>query len=109
MAGRQWDGANQLVAINYTGFTTRSEFTYDGLSRIAKIVEKTSATINSTRKIVWCGTEMCKFRDATDAVTQCNYKQGQYVGTTAYFYMRDQLGSIREMFIDGRQCPLNWR
>ena len=40
----EWDGANRLVAINYTGATTRSEFTYDGLSRCAKIVEKTGAT-----------------------------------------------------------------
>lgn len=97
----EWDGANRVVAINYTGFTTRSEFTYDGLNRIAKIVEKTGSTINSTRKIIWCGTEMCEFRDATDAVTQQNYKQGQYVGTTAYFYTRDHLGSIREMFTGG--------
>src|SRR6266403_1357139 len=35
----EWDGVNRLVAINYTGFTTRSEFSYDGLSRLVKIVE----------------------------------------------------------------------
>jgi RHS repeat-associated protein len=97
----EWDGANRLVAINYTGFTTRSEFTYDGLNRVAKIVEKTGQTINSTRKIVWLGQEKVEFRDATDAVTQRNYPQGQYVGTTAYFYTRDHLGSIREMFTGG--------
>ena len=97
----EWDGANRLVAINYTGFTTRSEFTYDGLSRVVKIVEKTGNTINSTRKIVWHGQEKLEFRDATDAVTQRNYAQGQYVGTTAYFYTRDDLGSIREMFTGG--------
>jgi uncharacterized protein RhaS with RHS repeats len=34
-------------------------------------------------------------------VTQRNYRQGQYVGTTAYFYTRDHLGSIREMFTGG--------
>jgi RHS repeat-associated protein len=97
----EWDGANRLVAINYTGFTTRSEFSYDGLSRVVKIVEKTGNTINSTRKFVWCGQAKCEFRDATDAVTQRNYSQGQYVGTTAYFYTRDHLGSIREMFTGG--------
>src|SRR5437667_7597552 len=72
----EWDGANRLVAINYTGFTTRSEFSYDGLSRVAKIVEKTGSTINSTRKFVWNGQEKLEFRDATDAVTQRNYSQG---------------------------------
>jgi type VI secretion system secreted protein VgrG len=34
-------------------------------------------------------------------VTQRNYVQGQYVGTTPYFYTRDHLGSIREMFSGG--------
>jgi RHS repeat-associated protein len=97
----EWDGANRLVAVNYTGFTTRSEFTYDGQSRMVKIVEKTGATINSTRKFVWYGQEKVEFRDAADAVTQRNYKQGQYVGTTVYFYTRDHLGSIREMFTGG--------
>jgi RHS repeat-associated protein len=97
----EWDGANRLVAINYAGFTTRSEFTYDGLNRVAKIVEKTGATVNSTRKFVWHGEEKLEFRDATDAVTQRNFAQGQYVGTTASFYTRDHLGSVREMFTSG--------
>jgi len=68
---------------------------------MVKIVEKTGATINSTRKFVWDGQEKLEFRDATDAVTQRNYPQGQYVGTTAYFYTRDHLDSIREMFTGG--------
>lgn len=97
----EWDGANRLVAINYTGFTTRSEFSYDGLNRVAKIVEKTGSAINSTKKIVWCGTQMCEFRDAGNTVTQRNYTHGQYVGAIAYFYTRDHLGSIREMFTGG--------
>ena len=107
----EWDGANRLVAINYTGFTTRSEFTYDGLSRVVKIVEKTGGTINSTRKIVWFGREKLEFRDATDAISQRNYQQGQYAATTAYFYTRDHLGSIREMFTGGghRCCSLRLR
>ena len=96
----EWDGANRLAAINYTGATTRSEFSYDGLSRVAKIVEKTGSTVNSTRKFVWSGTEKCEFRDATDAVTLRFYAQGQY-GTTASFYTRDHLGSIQEMFSGG--------
>ena len=53
---------------------------------MVKIVEKTGATINSTRKFVWHGQEKLEFRDASDTVTQRNYHQGQYVGTTAYFY-----------------------
>lgn len=97
----EWDAANRLVAINYTGQTTRSEFSYDGLSRVAKIVEKNGATINSTRKFVWSGQEKCEFRDANDAVTLRVYSQGQHNGTTAYFFTRDHLGSVREMFTGG--------
>jgi RHS repeat-associated protein len=36
----EWDAANRLAAINYTALGTRTEFTYDGLSRRVKIVEK---------------------------------------------------------------------
>jgi RHS repeat-associated protein len=93
----EWDAANRLTAINYTGTTNRSEFSYDGLSRCAKIVEKTNGSVISTRKFVWCGMEKCEFRDANDVVTLFAYPQGQYVGTTKYFYFRDHLGSIREM------------
>src|SRR6266446_9080754 len=64
----EWDGANRLVAINYTGTTQRSEFTYDGLNRCVKLVEKNGSTIVSTRKFVWCGTECCEFRNNNGAV-----------------------------------------
>jgi len=74
-----------------------SQFSYDGLSRVAKIVEKPGTKINSTRKFVWSGREKCEFRDAADAVTLRLYRQGQSAGTTPYFYSRDHLGSIREM------------
>ena len=42
--------------------------------------------------------ERCEFRDDKDAVTLFTYPQGQFSGKTAYFYTRDHLGSIREMF-----------
>lgn len=97
----EWDGANRLTAVNYIGTTKGSEFTYDGLSRLAKIVEKSGTKITSTRKIVWCGNEQCECRDASDAVTLRIYAQGQYAGTTPYYYTRDHLGSIREMVKSG--------
>ena len=93
----EWDGANRLVTINYTGTNNRTEFSYDGLNRLVKIVEKTRSRITSTRKFVWCGMEKCEFRDASDAVTLFVYPQGQFSGKTPYFYTRDHLGSIREM------------
>ena len=93
----EWNGANRLVAVNYTGTNNRSEFTYDGLSHCVKIVEKSGNRTTSTRKFVWCGMEQCEFRDANDSVTLYVYPQGQYSGNKAYFFSRDHLGSIREM------------
>lgn len=97
----EWDAADRLIAVNYTGQTTRSEFSYDGLGRVARIVEKTGSTVDSTRKFVWCGQEKCEFRDANDSVTLRIYSQGQHNGNTAYFFTRDHLGSVREMFTTG--------
>lgn len=37
----EWDAADRLMAINYTGTARRSEFTYDGLSRRVKSWRKT--------------------------------------------------------------------
>jgi RHS repeat-associated protein len=99
----EWDGANRLVALNYTGTKNRSEFTYDGLNRVAKIVEKSGTTLKSTRKIVWCGNQICEFRDASDTVTGRVYAQGEFIGTTGYTFTRDHLGSVRELIkTDGK-------
>ncbi len=39
----EWDGADRLVAINYTALNSRTEFAFDGLGRRVKIVEKNPA------------------------------------------------------------------
>ena len=96
----EWDAANRLVAINYTGTTQRSEFAYDGLNRCVKLVEKNGNKIASTRRFVWCGTETCESRNSNGAVQLQLYPQGQYVNGALSYYTRDHLGSIREM-IDG--------
>ena len=93
----EWDAANRLTAVNYTGTKNRTEFSYDGLSRMSKIVEKAGTKVQSTQKFVWCGMERCEYRDANDALTLYIYPQGQYKGTTPYYFTRDHLGSIREM------------
>ncbi|HSH39565.1 MAG TPA: hypothetical protein VK993_12340, partial [Chthoniobacterales bacterium] len=40
----EWDAANRLIAINYTGLGTRTEFAYDGLNRRVRILEKNPGT-----------------------------------------------------------------
>lgn len=95
----EWDAANRLTAINYTGTSNRTEFTYDGLSRRVKIVEKTGSTVNSTKKFVWDGTNIAEQRNTNNVVKHRYYTQGDVAVDTGtpYYYIRDHLGSIREM------------
>ena len=93
----EWDAADRLTAINEGG-TNRSEFTYDGLGRRVKLVEKTNGVVVSTKLFVWCGTELCEERDSTGSnVTKRFFGQGEQISGTNYFFTRDHLGSVREM------------
>jgi RHS repeat-associated protein len=93
----QWDAENRLIAINYPTTNQRSEFTYDGLGRRVKIMEKTGATITSTKQFVWDGAAEAEERDGSGGLSKRFYSEGQVNGTTALFYTRDRLGSVREM------------
>ena len=57
--------ANRLVGI--TNGTHVSEFTYDGLSRQVRILEKDNGSTVSDKRFVWCSTELCEERDSTGA------------------------------------------
>ncbi len=92
----EWDASDRLVAINKG--TTRSEFTYDGLSRRVRLVEKTGSTVNSDIRLLWVGDNIAEQRDAAGGTVAKKYfANGMLSGTTKYFYTRDHLGSIKEM------------
>jgi len=97
----EWDAVNRLVGINYTGTTNRTEFTYDGLNRRVKIVEKTDSIATSTKNLVWTGQDVAEERDVNNSVTKQYYRQGFTVAAQSsisnYFYTRDHLDSIREV------------
>jgi RHS repeat-associated protein len=94
----EWDAANRLVAINQG--THRTQFSYDGFGRRARIVEKENGAIVADNYFLWCGNSLCEERDSTGAVVVRRYfPQGESVvgaGATSLFYTRDHLGSIRE-------------
>lgn len=102
-AGRtfEWDAVNRLRAIN--DGSARSEFTYDGLGRRVKIVEKAGSTVTSTKQFVWAGNTIAQERDANNVITRSYFAEGEERGspgargTRQYYYSRDHLGSIREM------------
>jgi len=98
----EWDGVNRLVAIN--AGSRRTEFTYDGLSRVAAIRQLANGSEISRRQFVWCGFDLCEERDSAGVVTKRFFPEGVKLetGPTAgnYFYTRDHLGSIRELTDD---------
>jgi len=100
----EWDAADRLTAVeSRTGVSpvTRSEFSYDGLGRRVRIIEKTNAVVQSDKRFLWCGTELCEERDSSGAtVAKRFFGQGQInyqPSTINLFYTADHLGSIREM------------
>ncbi|HKP02600.1 MAG TPA: RHS repeat-associated core domain-containing protein [Chthoniobacterales bacterium] len=97
----EWDAANRLIAITYTGNSNRTELTYDGASHCTKIVEKAGTTVTSTKQFVWLGHQIAEERDANNVTTRRYYSDGeQRIGGSdagIYYYSKDHLGSIREM------------
>jgi RHS repeat-associated protein len=93
----EWDAENRLTAINQSATNARSEFTYDGLGRRVKIVEKTGITVTATRQFIWDGLTIAEELDSTGVLAKQFFAQGQINGTTPFFYTRDHLGSVREV------------
>ena len=92
----EWDAENRLTAIN--NGTHRSEFTYDGLSRRVRIVEKDNNVVTNDTRFLWCSEELCEERDSAGSTTTKRFfPQGEQQGTDSFFYTRDHLGSIRAL------------
>jgi RHS repeat-associated protein len=93
----QWDAENRLVGINYTGTNQSTQMKYDGFGRCVEIQELTGGTITSTRLFVWCGAERCEEHNASNSVTKRFFAQGEQINGQSYYYLKDHLGSIREL------------
>jgi RHS repeat-associated protein len=95
----EWDAMDRLVAVN--AGNGRTEFTYDGQSRLSSARKLVNGSEVSFRRFVWCDNELCEERDTAGAVTKRFYPQGMKLETGPdtgnYFYARDHLGSIREL------------
>src|SRR5208337_1921287 len=95
----EWDAANRLVAVN--SGNQRTEFTYDGQSRVAGIRQLLNGAEVSHRLLIWNGSRISEEHDTNGTVTKRFFAQGvQFTtGTNAgvFYYTRDHLGSIREL------------
>jgi RHS repeat-associated protein len=92
----EWDARNQLVAVNVA--THRSEFTYDGLQRRVRAIDKETGVVQSDTRVLWCEMVICEER-ATDGVTVTRqaFTHGEQVGGAARFFAADHLGSVTDV------------
>ena len=99
----QWDAANRLTAIVRPGVTGRSEFTYDGLGRRVKIVEKgRNNVVMKTSVFLWDGQRIAEERDSSGTVLKRFLAEGVQIPANSspnskFYYSRDHLGSIRSL------------
>ena len=93
----EWDGEDQLVAV--ISGNQRTEFAYDGLSRLASIRKLVNSSEVSLRRLVWSDGEICEERDASGAVIKRFFKQGTRIETGtnsgSYYYTRDLIVLFR--------------
>lgn len=92
-----WDSADRLVEVQYPGTTKKTKISYDGLRRWTRVVEEDNAVTTADRRFVWEGMALAEERDASNAVVKRFYAQGEQRGAANYYYLRDHLGSVREV------------
>ena len=92
----EWDARNQLVAV--TVGTHRSEFTYNGVRRRVRIVEKDNGVPQSETKVVWCESDICEERAADGTtVTRRAFVYAEQVAGVARFFAMDHIGSVTDV------------
>jgi RHS repeat-associated protein len=93
-----WDAANRLVKA--VGATTESSFSYDGQSRIVRIIDKQNGTVIADKSYLWCGMNRCVEHDNTKTgspVSKQFFSQGVLASGQALYYVTDHLGTVRQL------------
>jgi RHS repeat-associated protein len=92
----EWDAENRLLAISQG--VLRSEFTYDGLGRWVRLIEKNNGVVASDLRFLWCESSICEERDSAGSTTLKRFVgHGMQANGNPFFYTRDHLGSVREL------------
>ena len=92
-----WDGANRCTAIGSSDF--QFSIAYDGLNRWTHITQCDANCTNllADRWFVWNGNTLTEERDSSGTLIQRFYANGFWRAGTNYFYIRDHLGSVRQV------------
>jgi RHS repeat-associated protein len=92
----EWDARDRLTAV--VSGTHRTEFTYDGLDRRVRVIEKEGGSPVTDIWQVWCGGAICEERDAQAGATLKRYFSfGETAGNAPLYYTTDHLSSIRQL------------
>ena len=91
-----WDAENRLIEIVYPGSGNNSQFAYDGLGRNVQILEYVSSSLSSTKHFVWSGDGRCEERNSGGSLTKQFFAMGESVSSSAHFFTKDHLSSVRE-------------
>jgi RHS repeat-associated protein len=93
-----WDAAHRLISMTDKATGKKSEFAYDGQSRLTVRKDYASATASPSEiRYLWCGDQVCQSRDSSDAIAGQYYGEGEVQGTTALYYVKDHLGSVTDV------------
>jgi RHS repeat-associated protein len=93
-----WDANDQVVQVVQND--RQSEFSYDGLRRLVRIVEKQAGKVTADHAYFWCGDTRCLEHDnlrTGSPVSKQYFDQGFIAAGQSYYYVRDQLGSVRQL------------
>lgn len=104
-----WDAENRLIGITYPGQSgKRTVFAYDGLSRRIAITSTPAGGSATSTSYLWCGTNICQARNASNNPTRGYYTEGEFVPGSPgqpYYYGPDQIGSVRRVFASTTSAP----
>ena len=93
----QYDAENRLVQINYPGNGNNTQIFYDGLGHWVKSIETTNNATTSVIQYLWSGDNLIEERDASGNVLRRFFSLGEQINGSNYYYVKDHLGSIRQM------------
>lgn len=89
-----WDAAGRLISRTDIATGQVTAYRYDGLGRRLEITRQGTSGASMDTRYLWCGSTVCQAHDGSDTVTVDYFNQGEMRGTTALYYVRDQLGSV---------------
>ena len=99
----EWDTENRLV--KWSRGDKESRFTYDGQSRLVKIVDLENDIVVRDRSYTWCGLRRCLERDNLQPgspIRKAFFDQGTVIDSVPTYHVVDHLGSVRQI-VEGRR------